>query len=78
MDIKSTDELYQDVKELSESLNSMSTLPPNWEGRIKIDQWLKTLSQMEASEELNESQVRQMIFDLQTSFDEIGKIMNES
>ncbi|CAM5107401.1 unnamed protein product [Natator depressus] len=50
--------IQPDLRELMETMNRMSHLPPDFEGRQKVNQWLQTLSGMSASDELDDSQVR--------------------
>ena len=78
MEIRSMDDLYSDFKDLSDSLSSLSILPPDFEGRIKVDKWLKTLSEMEVSDELNETQARQMLFDLDSSYAALNKLLHQA
>jgi ESCRT-I complex subunit VPS28 len=78
MDIRSMDELYSDFKDLSDSLNSLSILPHDFEGRTKVDKWLKTLSEMEVSDDITDTQARQMIFDLDSSYAALNKVLHQS
>ena len=56
----------------------MSILPDGFEGRVKVNNWLKTLSEMEASDEISETQSRQMLFDLDSSYNAMQKILHEN
>ncbi|XP_015791645.1 vacuolar protein sorting-associated protein 28 homolog [Tetranychus urticae] len=77
LNYKSTDELQPDLLALLETMNRLSILPPDFEGKTKIQDWLKVFSSMSASDELNDSQVRQLIFDLETGFTGFNKLLYE-
>ncbi|KAH7975341.1 hypothetical protein HPB52_000602 [Rhipicephalus sanguineus] len=78
LEIKSMDELQPDLRELSETMSRLSLIPANFEGKAKVDEWLQTMSSMAASDELNESQVRQLIFDLESSYNAFNRILHNS
>uniref|UniRef100_A0A6M2CLG9 Vacuolar protein sorting-associated protein 28 homolog n=1 Tax=Rhipicephalus microplus TaxID=6941 RepID=A0A6M2CLG9_RHIMP len=78
LEIKSMDELQPDLRELSETMSRLSLIPANFEGKAKVDEWLQTMSLMAASDELNESQVRQLIFDLESSYNAFNRILHNS
>ena len=78
MELKSKDELYNDCLDLSESLNTLSILPSDFEGKGKVDKWLNILKGMEVSDELNDAQVREMTFDLDSSYQAFNKILHQS
>merc|ERR1719228_1501835 len=62
---RSMDDLHAELKDLAENLSRLSLLPVDWQGRAKLVSWLDTLSTMQASDELDESQARQLSFDLE-------------
>jgi len=78
LDYRSMDDLHAELKDLNESLSRLSLLPPDWTGRQKISTWLTTLSGMQASDELDESQARQLSFDLESSYNDFNKILHSS
>lgn len=63
-----TDELHADLRELVETMNRLSLIPADFEEKEKVTNWLNTLNAMQASDELSETQVRQMLFDLDTAY----------
>ena len=75
---RSMDELHGDVKDLNDSLGRLSLLPPNWSGKTKIADWLDTLSSMQASDNLDENQARQLSFDLESAYQDFNKILHSS
>uniref|UniRef100_A0A8D0GRX1 Vacuolar protein sorting-associated protein 28 homolog n=1 Tax=Sphenodon punctatus TaxID=8508 RepID=A0A8D0GRX1_SPHPU len=76
LEIRAMDEIQPDLRELMETMNRMSHLPPDFEGRQKVNQWLQTLSGMSASDELDHSQVRQMLFDLESSYNAFNRFLH--
>jgi len=78
LEIKSMDELQPDLRELYDTMNRLTLIPSSFEGKAKVFQWLTTMTSMAASDELNETQVRQLIFDLETSYNAFNKLLHES
>ncbi|KAI9101127.1 vacuolar protein sorting-associated, partial [Phlyctochytrium arcticum] len=58
------DQLHPLLSDLIQGLNKIGTLPPDYEGKAKIRDWLITLNKMKASDEMTQDQVRQLLFDL--------------
>jgi len=65
-------------QDLAEALSRLSLLPVDWQGRAKLVSWLDTLSTMQASDELDESQARQLSFDLESAYNDFNKILHSS
>jgi len=78
LDIRSMDDLHAELKDLAEALSRLSLLPVDWQGRAKLVSWLDTLSTMQASDELDESQARQLSFDLESAYNDFNKILHSS
>jgi len=68
LNLVSVDAIHPLLIDLSDCLNRIHSLPPDYEGKAKIQNWLAVLNKMRASEELNEEQVRQLLFDLESSY----------
>jgi len=66
--INANDEIQPDLKELHENLGSLSIVPQDFEGRLKVREWLDRMETMAAEETLGESDVRQLLFVLDTSY----------
>ena len=62
------DQVYPLLSDLLQSLHKVPQLPPTFEGKEKGAAWLRTLNGMPASAELDENQVRQLLFDLESSY----------
>lgn len=78
LEIKAMDELQPDLRDLFDTMNRLSLLPSNFEGKSKVGDWLRTLDSMHASDELTEQQVRQLIFDLESSYNAFNKILHNT
>ena len=78
LDIHAMDELHPDVKELHETMSRMSSLPAGFEGRVKVKKWLDELHQMQASDELSDEQSRQMLFDLESAYNDFNRFLSQS
>jgi ESCRT-I complex subunit VPS28 len=76
LEIKAMDELQPDLRELMETMNRLSLLPPDFEGKTKVNTWLQTLAGMQASDELTEVQVRQMLFDLDSALQAFNRTLH--
>ena len=76
MDILAKDDLYIDVKDLYDYLQQLSILPDDFEGKEKVGKWLKTLNQMEAGDEIDKDQARQMAFDLESSYAAFNSVLS--
>ncbi|ELR18496.1 vacuolar protein sortingassociated protein 28, putative [Acanthamoeba castellanii str. Neff] len=68
LNMNAIDQVHPLLTDLFESLNRISALAPNFEGKAKVRHWLSLMASMKASDELNDEQVRQLLFDLETSY----------
>jgi len=64
------DQIHPITADIVNALNKIAMLPPDFEPRAKVKKWLQILSSMRATEELNENQTRQFLFDLESSHQE--------
>lgn len=78
LEIRAMDELYPDVKDLHETMCRMSALSPTFEGRTKVKKWLDQLSSMGASEELDEDGARQMLFDIESAYNDFNRFLSQT
>lgn len=78
LDIRAMDVLHPDLRDLVDTMNRLSILPSDFEGKQKMSEWLATLNSMQASDELSESQGRQLIFDLESSYTAFNKILHNT
>ncbi|XP_010278372.1 PREDICTED: vacuolar protein sorting-associated protein 28 homolog 2-like [Nelumbo nucifera] len=68
LNMVAVDQVHPLLADLSSSLNRLSILPPDFEGRAKMKEWIARLSKMGAADELTEQQARQLHFDLESSY----------
>ncbi|XP_043474692.1 uncharacterized protein LOC122506523 [Leptopilina heterotoma] len=78
LEIKAMDQLHPDLRDLMDTMNRLSILPSDFDGKEKVSDWLQTLNNMSASDELSDNQVRQLIFDLETSYNAFNKVLHNS
>ncbi|XP_051168659.1 uncharacterized protein PF3D7_1120000 [Leptopilina boulardi] len=78
LEIKAMDQLHPDLRDLMDTMNRLSILPSDFDGKEKVSEWLQTLNNMSASDELSDNQVRQLIFDLETSYNAFNKVLHNS
>ncbi|CAB4016700.1 Hypothetical predicted protein [Paramuricea clavata] len=76
LQIRATDEIHPDLRDLLDTMNSLSKLAEDFEGKVKVKTWLDTMGQMKASDELSEDQARQMLFDLETAYNAFNKSLH--
>lgn len=70
------DSLHFDVKDLADNMNRLSLIPKDFEAKMKVETWLSTLNEMQASDELSEAQVRQFLFDLESAYADFTKLLH--
>jgi ESCRT-I complex subunit VPS28 len=58
------------LSDLISSLSKISSLPPDFTPKEKAKTWYSRLYQRPANYELNDEEVRQMLFDLESSYNE--------
>ena len=54
------------MRDIQGALNTYPNLPANYQGKALIDKWVNSLSGKHATDELSESDVRQLKMDLDT------------
>ncbi|TKR94040.1 hypothetical protein L596_008385 [Steinernema carpocapsae] len=68
-------DLQPDLKELHESLNLFGLLKEEHEVKGKVKFWLRTLNAMAATQNVDETQVKQMSFDLNQALDNFKRFL---
>ncbi|RVX08622.1 Vacuolar protein sorting-associated protein 28-like 2 [Vitis vinifera] len=68
LNMVAVDQVHPLLSDLFASLNKLSILPPDYEGKTKMKEWIGRLSKMGAADELTEQQARQLHFDLESSY----------
>ncbi|XP_062602003.1 vacuolar protein sorting-associated protein 28 homolog [Saccostrea cucullata] len=77
LEIRAMDRIQPDLKELMETMNRLSILPKDFEGTQKVKKWLDIFDEMSASEELDDNQVRQILFDLEAAYNAFNRILHD-
>jgi ESCRT-I complex subunit VPS28 len=78
LNMKAVDEVHPILSDLMQSLNNVSSLPADFEGKAKVRQWLISLNSMRASDEINEEQVRQLSFDMENSYNAFYRSLSKT
>ncbi|PSS10284.1 Vacuolar protein sorting-associated protein [Actinidia chinensis var. chinensis] len=68
LNMVAVDQVHPLLSDLSASLNKLTILPTDFEGKTKMKEWIARLSKMGAADELTEQQARQLHFDLESSY----------
>jgi len=70
------DQIHPLLSDLMQSLNKVSLMGA-FEGKTKIREWLITLNKMKATDELDDHQVRQLLFDLENAHTSFYRCLSE-
>ncbi|KAJ3092497.1 hypothetical protein HK102_006691 [Quaeritorhiza haematococci] len=69
LNMVAVDQIHPLLSELIQGLNKISSLPLDYEGKVKIRNWVlsdaQSFAASRASDEMDEDQVRQLLFDLE-------------
>ncbi|KAL3699472.1 hypothetical protein R1sor_017494 [Riccia sorocarpa] len=68
LNMVAVDQVHPLLSDLVGSLSRVPLLTPDFEGKVKGREWIAVLNKMGAADELNEQQVRQLQFDLESSY----------
>ncbi|GJN17478.1 hypothetical protein PR202_gb04547 [Eleusine coracana subsp. coracana] len=69
LNMLANDQVRPLLQELSTSMARLGPmLPPDFEGKVKVNEWLAKLHKMGAADELTEQQARQLNFDLDSAY----------
>ncbi|XP_026485245.1 vacuolar protein sorting-associated protein 28 homolog [Vanessa tameamea] len=77
LELRAMDMIQPELRDLKDTMDRLAMLPEDFEGKLKVQEWLDKLSEMSASDELSESQVRQLVFDLETSYGSFNKFLHK-
>jgi len=78
LSIRAVDELFPNLSELHISIQSMSSLPGDFDAKLKVKNWHDKLKGMAASEEISDDIARQMIFEIETAYQEFSRFLRNS
>lgn len=68
LNMVAVDQVHPLLSDLLAALSRLPQLPPDFEGKVKARDWITRLNKMGAADELNEQQSRQLLFDLESSY----------
>eukprot|EP01018_Ginkgo_biloba_P014518 Gb_37209 [translate_table: standard] len=68
LNMVAVDQVHPLLSDLLASLNRVPQLLPDFEGKVKMRDWIARLNKMGAADELTEQQARQLLFDLDSSY----------
>eukprot|EP00727_Mastigamoeba_balamuthi_P006577 m51a1_g254 hypothetical protein (265) ;mRNA; f:199758-201032 len=72
------DQLHPLLTSLLEALNKLTTLPTDFEGKVRVRTWLTKLNSMRANEKLSEEDTRQLLFELESSYNALHRALSRS
>ncbi len=64
------DQVYPLLADLAAALGRVGGLPPDWTGRERVKKWVSKVHALPASRELDADDVRQLLFDLESAYNE--------
>ncbi|EFJ26622.1 hypothetical protein SELMODRAFT_96490 [Selaginella moellendorffii] len=68
LNMVAVDQIHPLLLDLLSALNRVPQLTADFEGKVKTRDWIAKLNKMGASDELTEQQARQLLFDLDSSY----------
>eukprot|EP01105_Mastigella_eilhardi_P018737 TRINITY_DN4367_c0_g1_i1.p1 TRINITY_DN4367_c0_g1~~TRINITY_DN4367_c0_g1_i1.p1 ORF type:complete len:255 (-),score=84.32 TRINITY_DN4367_c0_g1_i1:125-847(-) len=77
LNMTAVDSVQPLLNDLLDALNRNGSLQPDFEGKIKMRNWLEILSRKKASDTLDEDQCRQLLFDLDQSYAAFHKSLTQ-
>jgi ESCRT-I complex subunit VPS28 len=61
LNIRANDELQPDIRDLYDVMNRLNLIPPDFEGKSRVQKWLHKFQSMNASQEIDESESRDLL-----------------
>lgn len=68
LNMVAVDQVFPILSDLLQSMHRVAELKPDFAGKIKMKEWIGKLHAMPASQELQEDEVRQLLFDLEFGY----------
>mmetsp|Transcript_71627 Transcript_71627/g.226241 ORF Transcript_71627/g.226241 Transcript_71627/m.226241 type:complete len:218 (-) Transcript_71627:272-925(-) len=72
------DQVYPLLSDVVAAQSKVLQLPPDFEGKVKIREWVTRLHQMPASHELSEDEQRQLMFDLESAYNQFTATLRDT
>ncbi|KAJ2826811.1 Vacuolar protein-sorting-associated protein 28 [Coemansia erecta] len=76
LEMRSVDKLHPLVTELLQSINGAAFVPADFKWKPVFRDWLITLNQMKASDELDDGQVRQLLFEVEQAYNDFNNMLD--
>ncbi|KAJ1854352.1 Vacuolar protein-sorting-associated protein 28 [Coemansia sp. RSA 1822] len=76
--MRSVDRLHPLLTDLLQSINAAPFVPTDFKWKPVFRDWLITLNQMKASDELDEGQVRQLMFEVEQADNDFNNMLGSS
>ncbi len=78
LNMAAKDQLGPCLEDLNVSLYKVPQLPAEFTGKLLLKEWIQRLDTMCASDELGEADVRQLLYDIENSYDTFLKLLGRS
>lgn len=78
LEIKAMDQLHPEFKDLVDAMHRLSLIPEGFEAKAKVETWLTKLNSMQASDELTDSEIRQLLFDLESAYASFNNLLHST
>ncbi|KAJ1664236.1 Vacuolar protein-sorting-associated protein 28 [Coemansia sp. RSA 1813] len=78
MDMRSVDKLHPLLSDLLQSINAATFLPSDFKWKTSFRDWLIALNKMKASDELENDQVRQLLFEVEQAYSDFRNILDSN
>lgn len=78
LEIKAMDQLHPEFKDLVDAMHRLSLIPEGFEAKTKVETWLTKLNSMQASDELTDSEIRQLLFDLESAYASFNNLLHST
>lgn len=59
-------------------MHRLSLIPEGFEAKAKVETWLTKLNSMQASDELTDSEIRQLLFDLESAYASFNNLLHST
>ena len=75
LNMAAKDQIAPCLSDLSVSLYKVPQLPAEFAGKLCVRRWMERLEKMRASDELSENEVRQLLFDMENSYNSFMRLL---
>lgn len=75
LNMAAVDQVFPLMSDLLTNLNKVEGFPAEFQGKEKVKSWISKLHSMPASQELTENESRQLLFDLESSYNDFMVVL---